>query len=253
VRAAVVAGLLVCALAGAARAEEAMVRVIGERAQVHTGPGFTYRVIYVAERGEVLRAIERATRGYWFRVVLPDGTYGWLLGEEVLPFDVDIDGKIEPPSIWRRMGDAMFAPSPLGDGVVEFTFSAGVLGGDGLFLFRPAVLLDPHIAIEGFFGETLGDQIDVLYYGAGANAYLWPGSPVTPFFALAGGGVSSRKKADQFAVKVGDFSTVNVGGGMMVAFKKRVTLRFDFRQHVIFDPNHTQTAQEYSGGLSVVF
>src|SRR5262249_18412254 len=130
---------------------------------------------------------------------------------------------------------------------------AGVLGGDGLFFFRPAVLLDPHIAIEGFFGETLGDQIDVLYYGAGANAYLWPASPVTPFFALAGGGVSSRKKADQFAVKVGDFSTVNVGGGMMVAFKKRVTLRFDFRQHVIFDPNHTQTAQEYSGGLSVVF
>jgi len=236
-----------------ARAEDAMVRVLTEQAQVHTGPGFGYRVVYMAQRGEVLRAVERATRGYWFRIVLPDGTFGWILGDEVFPFGIDLAGKAEPPGVFRRFVDAVFAPSPLGEGYVQFTFSAGVLGGDGMFLFRPAVLLDPHVALEAFFGETLGNQIDVLYYGVGANAYLWPASPVTPFFALAGGGVSSRRKADQFTIKVGDFSTVNVGGGMMFAFKKRVTLRFDFRNHVIFDPNHTQSAQEYSGGLAIVF
>ena len=240
-------------LSSLARGDDLMVRILADRASVHTGPGFSYRTIYTAERGEVLRAVERATRGYWFRVILPDGTYGWVLGDEVFPFEIDMGGKYHEPGIFARMGDALFAPSPLGDGVVEFTFSAGILGGDGMFLFRPAILLDPHVAIEAYFGETLGNQTDVLYYGAGANAYLWPGSPVTPFFALGGGGVSSRKKADQFTVRVGDFSTANAGGGMMFAFKKRVTLRFDFRNHIIFDPNHTNTAQEYSGGLAIVF
>jgi hypothetical protein len=237
----------------AARADEAMVRILSDRVAVHTGPGFGYRVVYLAERGEVLRAVERATRGYWFRVVLPDGTYGWLLGEEVLPFDVDPSARPSEPSIFRRISDAILSPSPLGDGAVLLTFSAGVIGSDGMFLFRPALLLDPHLALEAFFGETLGPQIDALYYGVGANAYLWPASPITPFFALGGGGVSSRKKADQFAVRVGDFSLASVGGGVMIAFKKRVTLRFDFRNHVVFDPNNTHSAQEYSGGLAIVF
>jgi hypothetical protein len=245
--------VLLLAMCSVAHADDLMVRILADRAQVHTGPGFGYRTIYTAERGEVLRAVERATRGYWFRVILPDGTYGWVLGDEVFPFDVDVGAKYHEPGIFARMGDALFAPSPLGDGVVEFTFSAGILGGDGMFLFRPAILLDPHVGIEAFFGESLGNQTDVLYYGAGANAYLWPASPVTPFFALGGGGVTSRKKADQFTVRVGDFSTANVGGGMMFAFKKRVTLRFDFRNHIIFDPNHINSAQEYSGGLAIVF
>ena len=249
----VMAALVLLAWPCVAHAEDAMVRVMTDQAQIHTGPGFGYRVVYVAERGEVLRAIERATRGYWFHIVLPDGTYGWILGDEVLPFDIDLEGRAERPGLLRRMADALFAPSPLGEGMVELTFSAGMLGGDGMFLFRPALLLDPHVALEAFFGETLGDQIDVLYYGAGANVYLWPASPMTPFFALGGGGVSSRRKADQFTIAVGNFSTVNVGGGVMVAFKKRVTLRFDFRNHLIFDPNHTQSAQEFSGGLAIVF
>ena len=42
-------------------------------------------------------------------------------------------------------------------------------------------------------------------------------------------------------------------GKMYKPLKKRVTLRFDFRNHLIFDPNHTQSAQEFSGGLAIVF
>src|SRR5262249_37204473 len=236
-----------------AHAEETMVRVLAEQAQVHTGPGFGYRVVYLAGRGEVLRAAERATRGYWFRIVLPNGTFGWILGEQVVPFDIDLDASYRPPSIWRRMGDAIFSPAPLADGSVEFTFSVGVLGGDGMFLFRPALLLDPHLSIEAYIGQSLGAQIDILHYGGGFNAYLWPFSAVTPFFAIGGGGVDSRKKADQFTIRTGSFGAANVGGGLMVAFKKRVTVRFDFRNHVLFDPNHTQSTQEYSGGLAIVF
>src|SRR5207344_948614 len=143
--------IVLCVLvAGTARAEDqALVRVVAEEASVRTGPGFAFRVVYRARLGEVMTAIGRATHDHWFRVELPDGTYGWILGDEVFPLDVDTAAAHRGPSVWKRMGHAAFSPSPLLEENVSFAFSAGVLGGDGLFMFRPAWLLAPHVSLEG--------------------------------------------------------------------------------------------------------
>jgi hypothetical protein len=248
------AAVTLAALAPEARAEEeALVRVIAEEAAVHTGPGFGYRVVYVARRDEVLPAIGRATNDHWFRVQLPDGTYGWILGDQVFPLDVDTAEAHRGPSIWKRMGEAVFSPSPLTEGAIGFTFSAGVLGGDGMFMFRPAVLLAPQLAFEAFVGETVGEQADVIYAGGGFNVNFFPTSPVTPFAGIAGGGAFGRKKADAFSVVTGNYSMLNAGGGLLFALKKRLTLRGEARNYVIFDANHTQRIQEYSGALCVYF
>ena len=268
--------LLVAALGGVARAEDqALVRVVAEEADVRTGPGFGFRPVYRAKLGEVLTAIGRATHDHWFRVELQDGTYGWVLGDEVFPLDVDTAAAHEGPSIWRRMAHAVFSPPPFTEETVSFTFSAGILGGDGMFLFRPAVLLAPHVSVEGFVGETVGDQVDVIYAGGGFNAFLFPDSPVTPFAAVgagggfnaylfptspvtpfvagAAGGAFGRKKADQYTVQTGNFAMVNVGGGLVAALKKRLTIRGDVRHYVVFDANHTQQLWEFSGALAVYF
>ena len=147
--------LVVMAAAPAAHADDrALVRVISEEAQVHTGPGFGFRTVYRARQGEVLPAIGRATHDHWFRVELPDGTYGWILGDEVFPLDVDTAAAHEGPSVWKRMGTAVFSPPPLEEETVGFTFSGGVLGGDGMFMFRPSWLLAPHVSLEASVGET---------------------------------------------------------------------------------------------------
>jgi Bacterial SH3 domain len=252
---ALLTALVTATLSTSARADddEALVRVIAEEAGVHTGPGFGYRVVYVAKRDEVLPAIGRATNDHWFRVQLPDGTYGWILGDEVFPLDVDTSEAHRGPSIFKRMGDAMFSPSPLLEGGIGFTFSAGLLGGDGMFMFRPSALLSPHLALEGFVGETVGKQADVIYAGGGFNSNLFPSSPVTPFLAAAAGGAFGRKKADQFTIKTGNYTALNVGGGLLVALKKRLTVRGEVRHYVIFDANHTQRIEEYSGALCVYF
>jgi len=252
--AALVVFVAVAATAAGARADDAaLVRVISEEAQVHTGPGFGFRTVYRARQGEVLPAIGRASHDHWFRVELPDGTYGWVLGDEVFPLDVDMAAAHEGPSIWKRMGTAIFSPPPLVEETFGFAFSAGLLGGDGMFMFRPSWLLAPHVSLEGMVGETVGNQVDVRYAGGGFNAFLFASSPVTPFLGASAGGAFARKKADQFAVSTGNYSMLNVGGGLLVALKKRLTLRGDARQYVIFNANHTQTIQEYSGALSVYF
>ena len=252
--AALVALVVMATLPSRARAEDqALVRVVAESADVRTGPGFAFRAVYRAKMGEVLTAVGRATHDHWFRVVLPDGTYGWILGDQVFPLDVDTAAAHEGPSIWRRFSQAVFSPSPLLEQNVSFAFSVGVLGGDGLFMFRPAWLLAPHVSLEGFLGETVGNQVDVTYVGGGFNAYLFARSPVTPFVAAAIGGALGRKKADQFAIETHDYSMVNVGGGLIMSLKKRLTLRGDARHYVIFDANHTHRIQEYSGALAVFF
>jgi hypothetical protein len=246
--------VVVFLLAGAARADDqALVRVVAEEASVRTGPGFAFRIVYRAKLGEVMTAIGRATHDHWFRVELPDGTYGWILGDQVFPLDVDTAAAHEGPSIFKRMGHAVFSPSPLVEETVGFAFSAGLLGGDGMFLFRPSLLLAPHVSLEATFGETVGNQVDVIYLAGGFNAFLFATSPVTPFVGGAAGGAFGRKKADQFTIQTGNYSMVNVGGGLLVAFKKRLTLRGDVRHYVIFDANHSQQIQEYSGALAVYF
>lgn len=238
--------------AGPAAAEEVLLRVLSEAADVRTGPGFAYRAVYVARRGETLPAVDRAPGAYWFRVVLPDGTYGWIIGDEVLPLVVDPTAPA-PPSLGQRFVRAVFSPAPLGQSDVGLSFCAGLLGGEGMVLFRPALLLAPHLALELFAGETVGEQADVLHYGATTNLYLWPAAPVTPFFAMGGGGAKGRKKADQFTIDDNHYLTAQVGGGLLLAFKKRLTVRFDFRNYLVFDANYTRGLREYSGGLAVYF
>lgn len=232
--------------------ESLALRVLSEAAEVRTGPSFTYRAVYLAARGEMLEAVDRAPGGYWFRVVLPDGTFGWILGDEVLPVAVDPTAP-GPPSISARMVRAVFSPPPLARADVGLSFSVGLLGNEGLVLFRPLVLLAPHLALEAFVGETVGAHVDVIYYGAQANLYLWPASPVTPFFSLGGGGAHGRPKADQPVIDTGHYLCASVGGGLLLAFKKRITLRFDFRNYSVFDADYTRNLQEYSGGLAIFF
>lgn len=250
----ILAVVIVVVAIGAAsvHAQSTLVRVLSESAEIRTGPGFAYRAIYVASLGETLPAIDRAPGGYWFRVTLPDGTSGFILGDEVLPLSVD-PGPAAPPGIGERFVRAVFSPPPLVAAEVGLAFSAGLLGGEGMVLFRPSIVLAPHIGLEAFVGETVGDQANVVHYGLASNLYLWPRSPVTLFASLGAGGAWGRPKLDQPVPQGGHYLTANAGGGLLIALKKRITLRIDCRNHVIHDANYTRNLMEYSGGFAVLF
>ena len=91
-RALIVAALLAASTTVASA--EAYLRVIAQKASVHSGPGNGYREVAVANRNQVFEVLERGTNGYWFKVELDDGTSGWILGDVVYPFEV---GEEEEP------------------------------------------------------------------------------------------------------------------------------------------------------------
>jgi len=233
---------------------EAYVRVITQRAPVHTGPGSSYRTLDVTTRGDVLPVRARATEGYWFKVALEDGTTGWIYGELVFPFEVvaDTDAGVLTRA-WRATRRALFAPSPVPRSDVEISFSAGVLDGEGAFLLRPAYLVDDTFSLEAFAGLSPRKQDDLFVYGAGWTFRLLPGSTLGPHVFAGVGGASIRPKGDN---PVGDARSVfalSVGGGLELTFKKQITVRIDVRNWTFFDANTAGNGQEYSSGLAIFF
>jgi hypothetical protein len=243
-----------CLLAeGRARAD-AFVRVLTQKAEVRTGPNAAFRTMWVAHRGDVLVVRERGTKGYWWNVELDDGTTGWIFGEEVVPFEVVED---DDPGFFTRMGRgirrAILGPSPVPFSDVELSFSAGVLGDEGLFLFRPAWIVDKYFAIEAFFGESPRGQETLLVGGLGWTLRLAPGGPFGIYLNAGAGAGHFQPKEDAFTIRPKTLMVVAAGGGCELTLKKRITLRADFRNWTFFDENEAANAQEYTGGLAIFF
>lgn len=244
--------LLLMATASTARAD-AFVQVLTSSAVVRTGPGADFRVVHTAHRGDVLPVRERGTRGFWFRVELDDGTSGWLFGEQVAPFDVVDDDPDFLTRAWRGFRGALLGPSPVPFADVELSFSAGTLGGDGLFLFRPAWLIDPYFALEGFFGASPAASVDVLLAGLGWTLRLLPGATVGPYLHASIGIEHRTPKTDAFALETQTRMCLDAGGGFEITLRKRITARVDYRHWIFFDPNEAQDAEELTGGLAIFF
>jgi hypothetical protein len=251
--AAACSGLLAGGTSGTAAAD-AYLRVISQRAPVHTGPGATYREIYMAERGEVLQVLERGGAGFWFRVELDDGTTGWVLGELVFPFEVVED---ERPGVFTRMGRAIrraiLGPSPVPYADVELSFSAGALDGEGAFIMRPAWLIDQYFAVEAWAGLSPREDDDLFLGGLGWTLRLMPGAAIGPFVHLGAGVAHLRPKADNFTEESQTLMALSAGGGFEITFKKQITVRLDYRNWTIFDPDQASNGQELSGGLAIFF
>jgi hypothetical protein len=233
---------------------EAYLRVIAQRAPVHSGPAGSYRQVFIADRGQVFQVLERGTRDYWFKVELEDGTSGWILGDMVFPFEVG------PPTdlgIFTRMGQsikgAILGPSPVAYANVGLSFSAGVLDKEGMYLLRPSWLIDPYWAIEGFAGLSPRSEKDIFLGGLGFVLRLVPGAVIGPYASLASGAAHIRPKADNFVDKKETLMALGAGGGIEITFKKQITLRLDARNWSLFNQNHANNGQEYSGGLAIFF
>jgi hypothetical protein len=247
-----VAGL---GLVAEGRAEaEAYLRVISQKAPVHSGPGVSYREVFIAERGQVFQVLARGTRDYWFKVELDDGTDGWIVGDMVFPFEVGPKGE---DGLFTRMGlaikEAILGPPPVVYAKVGLSFSAGVLDREGMYLLRPSWLIDPYWAVEGFAGLSPRSEKDVFLGGLGFVLRMAPGAVVGPYAGIGVGAAHIRPKVDNFVDKDETLMALGAGGGVEITFKKQITVRLDARNWSLFNQNHANNGQEYSGGLAIFF
>ncbi len=232
---------------------EIMLRVLSQRATVRTGPSLSYREVYVAQRGQTFEVLERARTDYWFKVMLEDGTTGWIPGDDVLAVEVAPTGGGLLTRIGRALRRTFMAPPRIADAHAALSFSAGMLDGEGVFVLRPQVLLEDHAALEFAIGLSPRAQSDAFLAGVGMTLRLWPDAVIDPFASLGVGAAHIRPKADNFVDEKQTLMTVAAGGGLELTFKKQITVRLDARRWMFFDPNQAEGGTEFSGGLSVFF
>lgn len=226
-------------------------RVIVDRTVLRSGPGGAFRSVRSARRGDVFPIVERGTRGYWFRVELPDSTQAWISGDAVYTHELSAD-----EANGGRFLPELFAPAPLPHAAGELSFGFGVLGlssPNGLMAIRPTFFLSPEIGLEATLAAAVGEGGRLLIGTLGGMINVFPDSPVVPFFATGGGFVVSDPNADTFLLRSGVTGALYAGGGLRFAFLYRITLRLEARAWAIYDENRFVAQEELSAGLTVFF
>jgi hypothetical protein len=242
---------------------QAFARVTVDSADIRTGPGVSFRVVYTAHRGETLALYGRPGAGFWLRVVLPDGRSGFALGDEVEPFAVN------PHEPGRPSRPGFFAPPPLegsraGLAIVGGLASLQSIDGLGVQKYgymeiRPSIVVHKTISIDGFLGDALTSEGSQLIYGVGASVYFAPSWPICPFLSLGVGGLSLIPNSETFVLTEQNFYLARAGGGLLLALRGRILFRLEVTNLSIFSaggfgtPQAYQNAQTYAGGLGVYF
>lgn len=242
------------ALAAGTAHADAYLRVIAMKASVRSGPSNGYREVAVATRNQVFQVLERGTRDYWFKIELEDGTTGWILGDQVFPFEV---GEEEKPGALTRMGRAIrraiLGPSPVPYANVGLSFSAGLFDREGVYLLRPSWIIDPYWALEAHVGLSPRSDTSVYMGGLAFLLRMAPGAVISPYATVALGAAHVVPKADNFVDMEETLMALGAGGGLEITFKKQITLRLDARNWTVFDQNVSSNGQEYTGGLAIFF
>jgi len=207
--------------AGAPAGGEIHARVTVETAPLRTGPGAGFRIVRLATRGETFRVHERASRGYWLRVELADGSLAFVQGDMVYAHEVG------PPSRRARVMAKVFAPPPLLQAHGELAVSLGAMGQSGFMAVRPTWLLAPAFGLEANLAGSVGASGRLFVGGLGGIVNLFPHWPIVPFFAGGGGVAYARPNADSFVLEEG--TRVRLSGQDV----RRGT--FSHRHAVLFD------------------
>jgi hypothetical protein len=241
-----------------ARAEDAdaFARVVVDAAEIRSGPGISHRVIYTAQRGETLAIDGRPGTGFWLRVILPDGRVAYALGDEMQVFAVR-PGEPEGPS---RPG--IFASPPLEGARAGFAIVGGVVnipirdGSSHLFGYleaRPSIVLHRTVTLDGFIGDALTADGAQVLYGGGATIHFAPSWAICPFLGIGAGGLTVRPNADSFVLRREDLYVARAGGGILMALRGRILVRFEGTNLSLFDSDSFKNAQTISGGFGVYF
>jgi hypothetical protein len=244
------------ARAAGAEEPEAFARVVVDAADLRTGPGVSYRVIYTAHRGETFALDGRPGTGFWLKVLLPDGRTAYALGDEIQPFAVNPHEEGAP----SRPG--LFAPPPLEGSHGGLALLGGLLSipvtGAGVQRYgyvevRPSIVVHKSVSLEGFVGDGLTSDGTQLLYGGGVSVYLAPSWTICPFVGLSAGELRVVPSPTSFVLQRETLYLGRAGGGLLLALRNRILVRIEATNLSLFNAESYKNAQTYSGGLGVYF
>ncbi len=219
------------------------VQVADPYLELRTGPGRSYPVFYVVERGKWVDILKRRTD--WFKVRSDTGKEGWVRRNEM---ELTLTS-------WGEKTD--FNEAALSD-FSKRRWEMGVMGGDfegtNVISLYGGYAFNANLSGELSLSQLLGDFSDSLMVNISLLAQPFPMWRISPFFALGTGIIdtSSRKTLVQSQDSTDQLS--HVGAGVRVYLTRRFILRGEYRNYVIFtSKNDNKEINEWKAGFAFFF
>jgi len=232
---------------------EKKVRINADNSVVRSGPGNSFSIVGIYEKGAEFVVI--AKRDEWYNVRLSDKITGWIHTSLCDTFDDMSDLEFRPnPRLFSRVGsfgltvytggyafdrksNSLVLGGRFGYHVIEYVEVEGSVS--WTHVVRPAEI------VESLFDLALEEEdFHMLFYSLNVNLILLPGRQMVPFLT---GGVGS-------SIMQGETETsVNYGIGSKFFLQQTMAFRFEFRNYSFqsgtADAKRDNTNFEFSVGL----
>lgn len=214
---------------------------------VHTGHGDSYPVFHVIEYGETIDIVFRHTS--WFKIRNNEGIEGWVALEQMTKtLSLDNQQQIELETLDH-------------EDYVKRDWEVGLLGGrfssaDALTLYT-AYLFNKSLAAELSDTEIIGKTSSSSLYKLAIIMQPFPTLAISPYVTLGTGVISTVPKTTLVKPESNSNQFSHFGLGIRTYLSKRVILRLEYSDYVIFSANkdnhRNESIKEWKAGFAIFF
>jgi hypothetical protein len=211
--------------------------------EMRTGPGIGYPKFHVVDRGESVDILKRRTD--WFLIRADNGKEGWVSRQQI-QLTLQPDGQaIE----FEAANQADFT-----DARWEAGFLAGDFGGANIISLYGGYSLNPHLAIEAWGSQILGNTSNGWMASINVVHETWPDWRISPFFTLGTGVIHTAPKSTIVQGEDRTDQIAHVGAGFRVYATRRFILRAEYKSYVVFTSrNDNEEVEEWKVGFAFFF
>lgn len=206
---------------------------------LHTGPGRGYPKFYAVERGREVEILRRRTD--WFQVKTDRDIVGWVARRQM-------------QNTLSQTGEPVDLRDPDREDGVGRRWMGGVSGGDfggasTISAFGGYSFTD-NLSVELTVNQILGDFSNAVSATLGLKQVLIPEWRISPYVVLGTGVIFIEPRATLAQTRDRNDQIGYVGGGLQFFVTRRLMLRTEYRNNIIFtsrDDNEEIDEWKYLG------
>jgi hypothetical protein len=214
--------------------------------ELHTGPGASYPIFYVVDRGQKISVLGRKTQ--WFKVRAKNGKLGWAskaqMQKTLLPSGEQLNFKEEDRNAFIQRS-------------WELGAMTGELKNAPLLSIYGAYAFTRNLSIELGLEHSVGNVSSSDLAKLSLLMQPFPEWKYSPFFSMGAGAISVQPNATLIDPADKNNPLSQIGFGIKTYLSRRFILRAEVNQMVIFSANNendeNEDITEWKIGFAIFF
>ncbi len=200
-------------------------RVIDAYADVHSGPGRGYPVLYAIEEGELIEILARQPG--WYEVRLRNGHTGWV-GAAQISRTIQTTGE---PADLPTVSYGDYLKNSFRVGFSSGAFTRGELKSADFWTLNGGYRAISWLGVEAEYGKFYGDELRGSFYGFNLLVEPFSQWQVSPYILVGAGNmdVGTQPKLVPVEIKKSDFIQYAVGASYYLG--RNFVVKLEYRSY----------------------